>query len=256
MNIRKVRDTITTFIKVSVPKSRGVVIGLSGGIDSTLTCQLAIDALGAERVTGIIIKNNRYSSEDLKKVEEYAKKTGIKLKVIDSTGLTKDILQIFDYKLPVEKSSSIDARMTDFIIRNYAMIKNKVYLGTINGTERLTGWYPKASLVGDFCPLGGLLKTHEKLLAKECGLENLIETVSESADKICSGCGRLANFDDISYEELDEILYIYETRADYKRILKENFDTKKVNKILKRIGAVKHKHDLFAKYPRIYQERS
>lgn len=254
LNYKEIKESILEFIKSSVG-DKNVLIGLSGGIDSSITCALAVEALGPKRVKVVIVKNSRYPLENLNIARDYAKSLGISIQEIDSTGLRKEALNILqvDEKNVIE-SSTIDARICDFIIKTVASKNNLIYLGTINGTERLTGWYPKGNLVGDICPIGGLLKEQEKYLAKEMDLSYLIETISDDASRVCSGCGELLEFKGIPYDLLDSILYVYETSPEvdlFNRISKLGVKKEMFDVILNRIKTNKHKDDVFPNYPRI-----
>lgn len=255
-NYEQIECRIIKYIQDFV-KDKSAIIGLSGGIDSSIVCALAVKSLGKDKIKGIIVKNSRYSEENLRVANEYAMSLGLETLEID-TGLMVN----YDYilsNLGINqedriKTSTLDGRICDVLIRTVAGLDNRIYLGTINGTERLTGWYPKGALVGDFCPIGGLLKEQEKGLAKYMGLESLIETISDDASRVCSGCGELPDFKGIPYPTLDEILYIYETsKGDEltKKLRDSGIKPDVASKILRRAVFVDHKNDLFPSFCKI-----
>jgi NAD+ synthetase len=254
INYAKLEREIIQYIQEFV-KDRPVIVGLSGGIDSSIICALAVKALGKEKVKALIVKNSRYPAKNLQTSREYAKRIGIQVQEVDSTGIRDNALKSMNIdEANIIETSTLDARICDTIIKTYAGAEDRIYLGTINGTERLTGWYPKGNLVGDCCPIGGLLKSQEKELAKYMGLNDLIETISEDASRVCSGCGELPEFKGIPYETLDKILYIYETsKGDLlaKRLRASNIDKEICIKILKRITFIDHKNDVFPEYLKI-----
>ncbi|KKQ86582.1 MAG: NH(3)-dependent NAD(+) synthetase [Berkelbacteria bacterium GW2011_GWA2_38_9] len=245
----KINQKIQQFIK-KYCQDQKVIVGLSGGIDSALTCKLAVDALGANRVKALIIKNIRYTDEGLMIARQFAKDLKIEVIEINTDDSRKTIIDETKPDLAnFRKISSIDARITDLIIRTIACRDNLIYLGTINGTERLTGWYPKGALVGDFCPIGGLLKHQIIELAKFLKLPNqIIHSVSDDASKICSGCGSLSEFKGISYQTLDKVLYYLEIGQSVKRL---KVNEKIIKTILNRIKSVDHKKQVFSPYPKI-----
>ncbi|NCU28103.1 MAG: NAD(+) synthase [Candidatus Moranbacteria bacterium] len=251
---KKIREEIVQYIRDFV-KDKSVIVGLSGGIDSSIVCALAVEALGKDKVKALIVKNSRYSESNLQTSRDYAKKLGIETQEINSNDLRSGaIREIGIHESNIIEVSTMDARICDTIIKTYAGMEDRIYLGTINGTERLTGWYPKGNLVGDCCPIGGLLKEQEKELAKEMGLGYLIETISEDASRVCSGCGELPVFKGIPYSTLDEVLYIYETsnKDELKEKLeKANIDQDVSSRILNRIDCVVHKSDVFPEYYKI-----
>lgn len=247
MNINTVKQTVVRFIVKNVG-TRGVLIGLSGGVDSALSCALAVEALGSDKVTALIVKNIRYSNEHLAVARRLANQLGITTIEIDTNTARQAVLDVFE-RAPedVEQVSSLDARLTDLLLRTTAQQRGLIYLGSINGTERLTGWYPKGSLFGDFCPIGGLLKVQIQALARHLKLPaEIVETVSDDASRICSGCGLLPEFAGIPYQQLDAVLLHYEqtghfTGAQQSRAV--------VAKIKRRVAHVDHKQHVFPSYP-------
>ena len=251
INCASVEKKIINYLQKKVGRNK-VIIGLSGGIDSSIVAILAVKALGKNNVKVLIVNNSRYSKEGLDIARNYARINKLELQEVSTEEIRRNIVQNLKMNSrDVILNSTLDARICDLIIKEVANLENRIYLGTINGTERITGWYPKGALVGDFNPIGGLLKSQEKDLAIYLGLEHLIETVSETADRICSGCGELEEFKGISYSVLDEVLYLYETslQQNLKKKLKMSGVSPKIyNVILERIKKVEHKLDVFPCY--------
>jgi len=250
-----VLSTIEYFIKNKVG-NRPVVIGLSGGIDSTITCALAVRALGPDQVRGILINNVRYGDDFLNETRKLASDFGVSLEEFNSYNVRTELIETLHVpKDDVVKVSTLDARITDVVIRTYAMANNSIYLGTINGTERLTGWYPKGALYGDYCPIGDLLKGQVQELGKIMKLpEKIVSSVSHDAAKICSGCGELPEFKGIPYDILDQVLYIIETTdpSDTILTLKElGIKTKHFLPVLIQVQSARHKTAIFPPYPEV-----
>lgn len=251
INYIEIENKLIQYIRTFV-KDKDVIVGLSGGIDSSIVCALAVKALGKEKVKVLIVTNSRYPLENLNKSKEYAQRLGIKIQEVDIANVGVDILNCLSLdKNNIIQTSTLDARLCDLIIKTVSGLEDRIYVGTINGTERLTGWYPKGNLVGDFCPIGGLLKEQEKELSKQMGLEYLIETISLDAGRICSGCGECSDLIGISYEVLDKVLYAYETSNGDQLandLWKLNIDKEIISKILKRVLFVDHKNNVFPNY--------
>lgn len=256
LNYKQIQVNLEEWIK-KVAGNKGVVIGLSGGIDSSVACVLAKNALGADKVKGIILNNSKFSREvGLSTAEQFALKQGISIEKVDIQKVREAILAT----LPIDRDelipvATIDVRLCDLYLRTYASLEGRIYLGTINSTERLCGWFPKGGLTGDYDLLGGLLKEEIKYLAKEMGLGHLISTVSQEAKDICSGCGYLPEFEGIPYKDLDKALYLIETlksREDIiARLKKEGISQQTYEIIERRVKSVKHKMEIFPDYCKI-----
>ena len=256
-NYKKIQSDLENWIQEKVG-DKGVVIGLSGGIDSSVACVLAKNALGADKVKGIILDNSKFSREvGMSTAEEFALEYGISIQKVDIKEVRKSVLKTLpsmdkDQIIPV---ATLDVRLCDLYLRTYAFLEGKIYLGTINSTERLCGWFPKGGLTGDFDLLGGLLKEQIKGLAKVMELGHLLPTVSQEAKDICSGCGYLPEFEGIPYKTLDEVLYVLETSSTEKmakeRATLEGLPTDYFNGILNRVRSTKHKREAFPSFLKI-----
>ena len=92
-------ERILSFIRDSVKRAKatGVVIGLSGGIDSSVTVVLAVKALGRERVTGLILPDSETTPmEDVQDARGLAESLGISHFQLD----IHDIFQVYGRMLP------------------------------------------------------------------------------------------------------------------------------------------------------------
>ncbi|MEI7961138.1 MAG: NAD(+) synthase [archaeon] len=251
INYAKLESNLISFIQKSC-KDKKVLVGLSGGIDSCIVCVLAVKALGKENVKALIMTNVRFFSGDLEKARAYAKLLGVEIQEIGSDSARDAFATALGInESNVKEVSTLDARVCDLLIRFIAMQENRIMLGTIDNSERLAGWYPKGTLVGDLCPIGGLLKHQIIELAKHLNLDYLAETVSNDATKVCGGCGALEEFSGIPYETLDSFLYLYETTKKEhlpKKVKEAGISLEIMKVVLERIEKVKHKQDLFPKY--------
>lgn len=87
-----INNTIARFIKQEIEKreSQGVVIGMSGGIDSSLTTVLAVKALGNQQVFGLILPDSSLTPKtDTKHAIDLAKSLKIKYQVIELNKIKK-----------------------------------------------------------------------------------------------------------------------------------------------------------------------
>jgi len=87
-NIDEVVESLIEFIKEQVKtnfKKNGVVIGLSGGVDSSVIAALCVKALGEKNVHGVIMPEKESNPDSVKLAEIHAKKLGINTEIIDIT---------------------------------------------------------------------------------------------------------------------------------------------------------------------------
>ena len=258
-NYKEIETSIKKYIKDKVGDNK-VLIGLSGGIDSSLLCLLAAEALGRDKVKALTVQNSssHEGQENMEIVQNFVKEHSLDLAAVSTEELRKDVIKTLGFDVNNFRDvNTMDARLVGFMIQETTRKEGRICLGTINGTERLTGWYPKGSLVGDFCPLGGVLKMQEKGLAKLLGLEHLIATISGSAARICSvSCveGSCVELEGITYRDLDQILYTYEVSSKedlYANLLNLEIKQKTILTVLERLSFISHKMDVFPDYCRV-----
>ncbi|MBM4144800.1 MAG: NAD+ synthase [Nitrospira sp.] len=129
---------------------KGVVIGLSGGIDSALVASLAVDALGKENVTGLFMPSPYTSAESREDAYALAGNIGIKLIEIPVTNIFRGYLdqlkEIFN-GLPVDTTEeNLQARIRGNLLMAYSNKFGKLVLTTGNKSEMSVGY---ATLYGD-----------------------------------------------------------------------------------------------------------
>ncbi|HEX7141509.1 MAG TPA: NAD+ synthase [Nitrososphaeraceae archaeon] len=166
MNILDIANCIIEFIRLEVSRaqSQGVVLGLSGGIDSSVAVSLATKALGNNRVLGLILPDRNVSEQkDIDDAVELSKQLGIKYHIIDITEIKQKYLDL----LPLEKKSigNLVARMRMTLIYYYANLFNKLVLGTSDKSEMMIGYFTKfGDGAADLLPLADLYKTEVREL--------------------------------------------------------------------------------------------
>ena len=150
----------------------GVVLGMSGGIDSALVAAIATDALGPELVKAIMMPSPYTSNDSLEDAKDASSKLGIEysdLDIKDGMRVIENILQ--DFKGPFVKSGiaeeNIQSRLRGLVLMAISNKYGPMVLATGNKSEYAVGY---ATLYGDMC--GGfavikdLWKTHVFALCK------------------------------------------------------------------------------------------
>ncbi len=134
----------------------GVLLGLSGGIDSALTLAIAVDALGAERVHALALPS-RYtaaiSMDDLNQMLEIHQVQGIQHHTISIEPGFKALLETLQPNLahqtvPEITQQNLQARLRGMILMAFSNSNQKLLLSTSNKTESAIGY---TTLYGDMC---------------------------------------------------------------------------------------------------------
>lgn len=137
----------------------GVVIGLSGGIDSGLTAAIAVDALGADRVHGILMPSPYTSKDSIEDAAELANNLGVKLDTVSiEPGMRayNEMLNPLLAKIePGTTFENIQARIRGNILMAYSNAHGHMLLTTGNKSELSVGY---STLYGDMCGGYSVLK--------------------------------------------------------------------------------------------------
>jgi len=181
------------------------IIGLSGGLDSTVTAYLAVDALGADNVIGLIMPCRRTKDKDQEHAELVVTKLGIKSHTIDITPQIDAYFARFPEADRIRRANKM-ARERMSILYDHSRVHKALVVGTGNKSEGLLGY---TTLWGDmacaFSPLGNLYKTQVRQLAAELGVPEVICNKPPSAG-LWPGQTDEAELG-VSYAEADQILY-------------------------------------------------
>jgi NAD+ synthase (glutamine-hydrolysing) len=140
------------------------IIGLSGGIDSALTLLIAVDALGAENVTAVMMPSKYTSNVSKEDAEKLAKRLTVSYEVIPIENINKEYLlslgQYFKNLPPDITEENIQARIRGSLLMAFSNKFGSMLLATGNKSEFAVGY---ATLYGDmagaFAPLKDVYKT-------------------------------------------------------------------------------------------------
>jgi len=203
------RRWLVHFLKDEVVRRRGferVVIGLSGGVDSSLVAYLAVEALGRDNVLGVRMPYRTSSPESLEHAQLVIDALGIRGITVDiSSGVDGLVAAIGEDSYPARKGN-IMARARMITLFDLSAGHRALPLGTGNKTERLLGYFTwHADDSPPVNPIGDLFKTHVWALARYVGVPEVIVEKPASADLI-KGQTDEGEFG-ISYHKADGILH-------------------------------------------------
>lgn len=231
MDCEHEKKQITAFIKktVKVANKEKVVIGLSGGIDSSLVATLAVEALGHNYVHGVIMPYKTSSEENVTDAINLSHKLGIEVSMVNITNIVDAYSSFLIQEVSQKRKGNIMSRVRMSILYDYADVHNALVIGTTNYTELLLGYFTKYGDGGvDFEPIADLYKREVVELARYLGVNERIIEKKPTADLWVGQTdeGELG----MTYKEMDEILsylnrgVIGENEAYLKNYSKEQVD--------------------------------
>jgi NAD+ synthase len=146
LNYKKIIERITLWISKFTEKAgaEGVILGLSGGIDSSVTAVLCLKALGRENVIGVIMPCNSFG-DDLEDAMNLVEKFNLRYFKFELGNVYHNFLDIIDSKIPKNKLALGNVkprlRMTTLYYVNQSL-GNYLVVGTGNKSEILIGNFP------------------------------------------------------------------------------------------------------------------
>lgn len=204
----EVVSRISNFIRETVRKAEaeGVVVGVSGGIDSACVTKLCTLALGKENVLGLIMPEEGVTpAEDVKDALTLCKELEIDSKVIEISPAVSSVCGILECGGNKISVANIKPRIRMICLYYYANTMNRLVAGTGNRSELLVGYFTKYGDGGvDFLPIGDMYKTEVIELAEYLEIPERIRNKKPSARLWSDQTdeGELG----ISYRKLDSIL--------------------------------------------------
>lgn len=220
-----------------------VVIGLSGGIDSAVTAALAVDAIGAEHVTGITMPSSFSSEGSIEDSRILAENLGIGFHVFPIEGIYSayedGFRQLFGEDLFDIANENAQARIRGNMLMAWSNRKGAMVLSTGNKSELAVGYCTLyGDMAGGLSLLGDVYKTSVYRIARWINRER--EVIPEATiTKPPSAELREGQTDQDSlppYETLDPILKLYlEKWKEAPEIAAEGFDRDIVERVLRMV---------------------
>ncbi|MCO8242955.1 MULTISPECIES: NAD+ synthase [unclassified Haladaptatus] len=205
------RDHIVSFIRETVADAGtdSAVLGLSGGIDSTLTAYLAVEALGTENVHGLVMPGAVSREDNMSDAEWVASDLEITYDVFEINPIVDTFLDAYS-EAEGDHMAVGNARARTRAVMNYLVANHEgsVVLGTGNRTEALVGYFTKYGDGAVDChPIGNLYKQQVRQLAVHVGVpERLAE--KEATAGLWAGQTDEEELG-IDYDTLDAILALH-----------------------------------------------
>lgn len=236
INTDVARTILVGFIRSEVRRvgfSRAVV-GLSGGLDSALSCALAAEALGAENVLAVRMPYKSSSPDSLQHAQLLIEQLEVPSETIEITAMVDPLIQN-DPEMSKTRKGNIMARARMIVLYDRSEDFKGLVIGTSNKTEILLGY---TTLFGDSAsalnPLGDLYKTHVRQLARAMGIP------SEIIDKPPSADLWVGQTDEqelgFTYEEADRLLYLLvDQRYSPQEAIEAGFEEKLVRGVVERV---------------------
>ena len=207
----EVATRIIRFIRGYVEDSgvEGIVLGLSGGVDSSTVAALSALAIGGSRVSGLVLPEKETRNiQDIKHAGLVAKKFEIRTEAIDIT----DTLETFYKSAPIFSpkdrlsKGNVKARTRMIYLYYYANRLNMLVVGSSDKSETMMGYFTKwGDVAADISPIMDLYKTQVRRLAQHLGLPE--EIVSKPASPNLWPSQLAEDELGMEYERLDLVLY-------------------------------------------------
>jgi NAD+ synthase len=236
INTDLARQILTGFIHTEITRAgfTHAVIGLSGGIDSALSCYLSAEALGPQNVLAVLMPYRTSSADSLEHALLVINALGVQSLTLPITDMVEPLYNRFPAMSPIRRGN-IMARARMIVLYDQSEVFSGLVIGTGNKTEILLGY---TTLYGDSAnalnPIGDLYKTQVRQLSRALGVPEPILEKAPSAD-LWSGQtdeGELG----FTYEEVDKLLYLLvDQRYSLEDCVEAGFETPFVEAVARRV---------------------
>jgi NAD+ synthase len=230
------RETLVDFIRNELARAdfSRAVVGISGGVDSALTCFLSVEALGPENVLAIFLPYETTSAESRDHAALVIEATGALGQTVDITAMATPVFDRFPEADKIRRGN-VMARMRMIVLYDQSAAFNGLVIGTGNKTESLLGY---TTLFGDSAcainPLGDLYKMQILQLARAVGVPEPIVGKPPSAD-LWDG---QTDEDELgfTYAEVDRLLLLLiDQGCSAQACVDAGYDEKFVHKVVERM---------------------
>jgi len=236
INTDLARTVLKTFLRDEIRKIgiEHAVLGLSGGIDSALSCYLAAQAIGAHNVYAVRMPYKSSSQDSLDHAQLVIDALGVHSETVDITGMADSLIE-HTPDISNLRKGNIMARARMIVLYDRSAAYRALVIGTSNKTELLLGY---GTLFGDMAsavnPLGDLYKTQIRQLAQAIGVPQPIIDKPPSAD-LWTGQTDEAEMG-LTYSEVDKLLFLLvDERYSPEEAIEAGFDRLFVDRVMRMI---------------------
>jgi NAD+ synthase len=236
---------LTEFIRGELAKfgfTKGL-LGLSGGLDSSVCATLAAQALGPKNVLGLLMPYGASFNADRDDAEAVAAGLGIRSQTIDIAPMVDAYFDRYPSESRVQRGNKM-ARERMSILYDFSIREKALILGTSNKTELLIGY---GTIHGDMAcainPMGDLYKTQVRQLAAYLEVPGSIRAKPPTAG-LWAG---QTDEDEIgmTYAEIDEILFhLVDERETRSELVRRGLDGRKIDHVVAKIRNSEFKRQL------------
>ncbi len=240
-------DRIKRFLLTLREKTRAsvFVVGMSGGLDSSVTAALCALAVGRRNVIGISLPEKETSNQrNMRDAEEVADKFGFRFEIIDISPLVAaavTCIPVLDRRKGAVPYANIKARLRAVVLYYHANKRRGLVVGTGDKSEIMMGYFTKfGDGACDVLPLADMYKTSVRHLARILGIPKKIYYKPPSPEL---WPGQTAEEElGVEYDKLDAILWGLERWIDPRDIARESgLSIELVNRVRERWLGSEHK---------------
>lgn len=177
INAAKEADRIASFIKriVRGASANGVVVGISGGVDSAVVGALCVRALGKKKVLGLLMPSDHTPDEDLRDARVLVEAWGVRAETVPISKIVETLANSAKVDGSRIAHANIEARVRMTILYYYANSLGYLVAGTGDRSELLLGYFTKGGDGNvDFLPIAHLYKTQVRDLGAYLGLPKAV----------------------------------------------------------------------------------
>ncbi len=241
-------ELISNFIRTYLEKAgaSGVVVGLSGGLDSCVVATILANTLHPSKVLALVMPTYFTPKEDIKDALELASKLGVEAMYIE----IDDIVNQYIKKTGIDEIrdrmvvANLRARVRMTLLYLVANKRNYLVAGTSDKSEYILGFFTKfGDGAADFLVISHIYKTQLRRFARWLGLPDKI-AYKPSSPQLYPG-HKLLDELPADYEILDPIMYaLFDLRLSKDQVIEElNYPKELVDFVIDRYFKNKHKRE-------------